>query len=88
MTKPQGGDMATQPKQHRYPAINLLATFTAGTNDQEMADMLGISRSCVVRWRTGYAVIREYQADAYAIRLGFHPAEIWHNWLDDAPSIA
>jgi hypothetical protein len=80
--------MATQPKQHRYPAINLLATFTAGTNDQEMADMLGISRSCVVRWRTGYAVIREYQADAYAIRLGFHPAELWTNWLDDAMSLA
>ena len=80
--------MATQPKQHRYPAINLLATFTAGTNDQEMADMLGISRSCVVRWRTGFQTIREYEADRYAIRLGFHPAEIWTNWLDDALSIA
>jgi hypothetical protein len=33
MTKPQGGNMATQPKQFRYPAINLLATFTAGTTD-------------------------------------------------------
>lgn len=80
--------MATKPKQHRYPAINLLATFTAGTNDQEMADMLGISRSCVVRWRTGFHTIREYEADRYAIHLGFHPAEIWYNWLDDAMSNA
>ncbi len=80
--------MATQPKQHRYPAINLLNTFTPGTNAQEMADMLGISRSCVVRWRTGFQTICEYQADTYAVKLGFHPAEIWHNWLDDAMSIA
>ena len=80
--------MATQPKQHRYPAINLLNTFTPGTNAQEMADMLGIGRSSVVRWRTGFHTIREYEADRYAIKLGFHPAEIWHNWLDDAMSIA
>ncbi|CAB4173423.1 hypothetical protein UFOVP943_5 [uncultured Caudovirales phage] len=80
--------MATQPKQHKYAAVNLLNTFTAGTNEQEMADMLGISRSCVVRWRTINKTLYEYQADMYAIRLGFHPAEIWHNWLDDAMSIA
>ena len=80
--------MATKLKQFRYPAINLLATFTAGTNDQEMADMLGISRSCVVSWRIVGKTLYEYQADTYAVKLGFHPAEIWHNWLDDAMSLA
>jgi len=79
--------MATKPRQFRYPAINLLATFTAGTCDQDMADRLGISRSCVVSWRTGFQTIREYEADRYAIRLGYHPSEIWTNWIDDALSI-
>lgn len=80
--------MAKDRRQSRYLAANLLNTFTPGTNDTDMASMLGISRSCVVRWRTGFQTIREYQADTYAIRLGFHPAEIWTNWLDDALSIA
>ena len=79
--------MATQPKQNKYPAINLLNTFTPGTNDQEMANMLGISRSCVIRWRTFGKTLYEYQDDNYAIKLGFHPAEIWDNWLDDALTV-
>jgi hypothetical protein len=78
--------MATKPKQFRYPAINLLATFTAGTCDQQMADRLGISRSCIVTWRTRHTTIREYEADRYAIRLGLHPVEVWNSWIDDALS--
>ena len=76
--------MATQPKQFRYPAINLLATFTAGTADQDVADLLGVARSSVVQWRTQNKTFGEYKADRYAIKLGFHPAQIWTSWIDDA----
>jgi hypothetical protein len=51
-----------------------------------MAEILGVSRSCVVRWRTRQSEINEFQADKFAIKLGMHPFEVWHNWLDDAMS--
>ena len=73
-------------KRLKYPAANLLNTFSPDTNDIDMASMLGVSRSCVVRWRTRQSEFGEYQADEYAIKLGMHPFEVWHNWLDDAMS--
>ena len=75
--------MAKDRRQSRYLAANLLNTFTPGTNDTDMASMLGVSRSCVVQWRTRRTEICEYRADKYAIKLGFHPFEVWNNWLDE-----
>jgi len=74
-------------RQFKYPAAKLLDTFSPDTNDIEMAEMLGVSRSCVVRWRTRHSELGEYRADYYAIKLGLHPFEVWHNWLDDAMSV-
>ena len=73
-------------KRLKYPAVKLLKTFSPDTNDIDMAEMLGVSRSCVVRWRLRQSEINEFQADKFAIKLGMHPFEVWHNWLDDATS--
>ena len=75
--------MARERKQLKYPAVNLLNTFSLDTKDTDMANMLGISRSCVVQWRKRKTEICEYKADKYAIKLGFHPFEVWNTWLDE-----
>ena len=44
------------------------------------ADVLGVNRREVLRWR--HTGLDAYAADRAAIALDRHPAEIWPEWLD------
>lgn len=60
---------AVPPNQANRTAIHELATRS------------GISRKSFQRYeRNG---MDAFQADRVAIRLGFHPVEIWPTWFDD-----
>jgi lambda repressor-like predicted transcriptional regulator len=48
-----------------------------------MADIFGLERATIVRWRNQDCKLTEYMADRYAIMLGKHPFEIWPEWFDD-----
>lgn len=64
----------------RYP-LEPLRSMT-GVSKSAMQKRLGVSGSEWVRyWRDGLSVL---VADRYANRLGFHPAEVWPSWVEDA----
>lgn len=44
---------------------------------REQAEALGVSVRQVCRWRAGAARLRIPTADALAVRVGHHPAELW-----------
>lgn len=57
------------------------ATATDMFNVPVCADMLGVSRRQVTRWRSKDQ-IQTSTADEYAVRLGVHPFEVWgREWL-------
>lgn len=45
----------------------------------EIARRTGFTTRTVHRWR--HTGIPLFSADRVAIRLGYHPANIWSNWL-------
>ena len=65
-----------------FPATALLDTFEEGIVADTVAQALGISRSRVQKWREGTTNFDPYKADHFAIKLGKHPSEIWHDWFD------
>jgi len=46
------------------------------------AEVLGITKSTIQRWRNPKTMISAYEADEYAIKLGVHPSEIWTDWFE------
>lgn len=59
----------------RHGRVHTLArSLTA--SDANVASTLGVSRETVARWRHGQRCYTA-TADACAIRLGFHPSEVW-----------
>jgi transposase-like protein len=49
-------------------------------NMSTLARALGVDRAQLGRWRrTG---VTPSTADRLAVRLGFHPAELWPQWFD------
>jgi plasmid maintenance system antidote protein VapI len=67
----------------KYPAIRLIEQFPPDTTASFMADIFGLERATIVRWRNQDCKLTEYMADRYAIMLGKHPFEIWPEWFDD-----
>lgn len=43
---------------------------------REQAEACGVTQRTVCRWRSGSGVDRRI-ADAVAVRVGLHPAEVW-----------
>lgn len=64
----------------RLPADKLMQRFPEDMPNTVVAEMLGITRQRVFQLRKPDTMIRWFDADRYAIRLGLHPAEIW-GWL-------
>ena len=52
---------------------------------RELSELLGISLA-VARKRMERGVT-EYQADGFAVTLGFHPVEVWPEWFEGAPGL-
>ena len=56
----------------------VLARFDLEATNSEIAEILGVSRETVQRWRNGRAGIDPNLADKLAVhRLGVHPATLW-----------
>ena len=68
---------------HRYPTAPLLAEF-ADLSAAQIAGRFGVHRSQIVRWRRTGATLNQWDADRYAVMIGKHPGEIWHDWFDVA----
>lgn len=49
--------------------------------DRRIGQRIGVSRSCVSRWRRR-GTLRLEVAERYADALGVHPAEIWSGYYD------
>jgi hypothetical protein len=78
--------MPAKPKNkplRRYPATKLLERIKG--HDTHISDILGIRRVTVSRWRTENTQLTCWLADRYAIKAGYHPAQIWSDWLDIHP---
>ncbi len=69
-------DMAPRGTQHDGTAWS----------DRNLADLLGVTRRAVVRWR--HAGIPIYSADRAAVALGVHPSLIWPEWWEGASDVA
>lgn len=70
--------MADKPFDSRY-----LVKYM-GCSTRQGAELLGLSHQAVARWSQGIMFTAD-QADAYAVRLHAHPAEIWPTWWAEAP---
>ena len=64
--------------RHRQPTFSLDNVHR--TNLSELARSTGYPLRTIQRWNTGG--IPRHSADALAIRLGLHPANIWPSWFD------
>jgi hypothetical protein len=67
-----------------FPAINLLEPFGIDTEASTLAEIFSVNRGTIVRWRNQGVMFNWSMADEMAIRVGFHPSEIWTNWYDEA----
>lgn len=66
-----------------YRVAELLAMIDFGTAD-ELAARLGVSKRTADRWLKPDATVRTGSADRIAMSAGFHPANVWPEWIDDA----
>lgn len=74
------GDVGVPHRRHPGPgrvAVGPLLAVLDGRriNNTRAAEILGVARRTVVRWRSG---AQQRIADPYVVeRLGLHPAELW-----------
>jgi len=66
----------------RFSTVNLLNLYPSDTSSVVLADTFGVGRLAIHRWRSGSMSFSTYEADRHAIRLGYHPSEIWFEWFD------
>ena len=63
-------------------AKTLLNIYGTNENAQSLAEIFGVSRGTICRWRNRpNELLNIYQADKYACRIGLHPANVWENWF-------
>lgn len=67
----------------RYSAHNLLQRLPA--NDTQAAHALGVRRATIITWRTENTMLTCWMADKYALRIGYHPAQLWSDWAEIYP---
>ena len=65
-----------------FPTTRLLEQWPPNTSAKLIAEVFGVTRSTVQRWRTPNCGLSIWQADKYAIKLGLHPQQIWTDWYD------
>ena len=67
-----------------FSAQTLLNVYGRNENAKSLAEIFGVSRATIVRWRNrpNESELNIYQADKYACRIGLHPANVWENWFN------
>ena len=79
------GKPRKKPKEaYCYPATNLLELYPKDEKARFLADVFGVSRQTIIRWRNRpeESKLHIFKADYYAIKLGIHPANIWSDWYE------
>jgi hypothetical protein len=71
-------------KAYCFPARNLLEKLGIDQDASLLAEIVGVERHTIVRWRNAGSNFTWFQADEIAVRLGYHPMEIWPNWIDES----
>ena len=66
-----------------FSAQLLLDHYNKDTDALSLAQIFGVSRTTIHRWRNvpNRSRISAFQADKYACRIGVHPANIWQDWF-------
>lgn len=72
-----------KPKVQRYSTKNLLKLYPPETYASTLASVFGVGRTTIARWRNRDVTLTEREADRAAIRLGYHPFELWPEWFQD-----
>jgi len=67
-----------------YPTHKLLDQFP-DSDTETLADIFGVSRATILRWRDPNLTINQWDADRYAVKVGRHPGEIWAEWFNVTP---
>jgi len=67
----------TTPRLPRYPLQTLLDH--AGISQTHLKRALNANSQAIKAARE--KGLDPYQADRYAVRFGFHPGEVWDDWL-------
>lgn len=73
---------AAQAAVRKLRLWKLAETGQEPQGDQsDIAEVLGVNARTVHRWKLGTR-ISFWDADTFACRLGFHPIEVWPEWLE------
>ena len=67
-----------------FNAIHLLDKYPKDEHAIFLAEVFGVSRGTINRWRSnsGEGNLSIFKADHYACRIGIHPANIWQDWYE------
>lgn len=73
----------------RFDMRTLLTLWDDDTDVTVIAEALGTTRHRVNDWRRGKGnMVPWWKADAYAIRVGTHPAMVWPDWCERALAVS
>jgi hypothetical protein len=65
----------------KFPAVAIIDKFDGSVDIPSIARRLDTDRATVHHWRWYNTQLSPWAADKYAVKLGFHPSEIWEDWF-------
>lgn len=68
-------------RQRRFP-VDALRRALASESVTELARTCGVTQRSIHRYI--HDGVPEAMTDAMAVRAGFHPAEVWPEWIEQA----
>jgi hypothetical protein len=69
-------------KRYCFPVQNLLDFYPKDARNNFIADVFGVSRGTVIRWKHRQTKLDLHTADKYACHIGIHPANVWNDWYE------
>ena len=69
--------------ERTFAAAKLIESFNPETSHISIGEAFGLSRSTIYKWEQRKIMLSAWQADKYAVRLGLHPCEVWHDWFSN-----
>ena len=67
------------------PLLDMFLKVNTKEGRQEFMQRLGIDHSRFIALQKPGQMISANYADMYAIRLGYHPCQIWSDWFEQEP---